>query len=124
VLDSTGEKLLDEKARNFYRKELADLQQEIEAAELTNDLTTLESLQLQYDQLTEHLSQSLGLKGKSRQTGSSVEKARSAVTWRIRNAIAKIEIVHPTLGKHLSNTIKTGTVCKYSPEKNIQWITS
>jgi len=68
------------------------------------------------------LSSALNLQGQTRQKGHTVEKARSAVTWRIRHAIAKIEEVHHQLGKHLSNSIKTGTFCAYEPEKDIEWI--
>ncbi len=123
VLQSTGETVIDEKARKAYQKELKELQQEMEMAESINDYASLGNLQLKYDQLVEHLTQSLGLKGRARQVGNPIEKARSAVTWRIRSAIAKIEMAHPALGKHLANSIKTGTVCKYSPEQAINWVT-
>jgi TolB-like protein/tetratricopeptide (TPR) repeat protein len=124
VLESEGQPLLDDKARKSYRKELHEIQQEIEEAESNNQIEQVSALQEKYDQLIDHLSQSLGLRGKSRETGNPVEKARSAVTWRIRNAIAKIELAHPALGKHLSNAIKTGTVCRYTPDKAISWVTS
>lgn len=123
-LEGTGEKLIDEKARKQYQKKILDLQSEIEEAESYSDYARLENLQEQYDKLIEHLSSSLNLKGSARETGGPVEKARSAVTWRIRNAIARIEQYHPILGAHLSNAIKTGTACSYKPEKEIRWITS
>jgi hypothetical protein len=53
--------------------------------------------------------------------GSSVEKARSAITWRIRNVIKKISSTHPKLATHLSKSINTGTFCSYKPEVNIDW---
>lgn len=123
-LEGTGEKLIDEKARKQYQKKILDLQSEIEEAENYSNYARLEKLQEQYDKLIEHLSASLNLKGSARETGGPVEKARSAVTWRIRNAIARIEQYHPILGAHLSNAIKTGTACSYKPEKEIRWITS
>lgn len=123
-LEGTGEKLIDEKARKQYQKKILDLQSEIEEAESYSDYARLENLLEQYDKLIEHLSSSLNLKGSARETGGPVEKARSAVTWRIRNAIARIEQYHPILGAHLSNAIKTGTACSYKPEKEIRWITS
>jgi hypothetical protein len=63
----------------------------------------------------------MGLGGKSRKLGSVSEKARTAVTWRIRSAISKIEIAHPKLAKHLSNALQTGTFCVYSPENEMHW---
>ena len=67
------------------------------------------------------LSGALGLGGRSRRLGSAAERARSAVTWRIRNAIRKIAGVHPPLGRHLDNSIRTGTYCTYVPERSVDW---
>ena len=122
ALTAEGEPLIDEKAKRAYQKKILDLQEEISQSEADNDFERSGRLQEEYEQMLEHLSQSLGLQGKIRKSGNPVEKARSAITWRIRNAISKIEKVHLSLGKHLSNSIKTGTLCSYVPEKNIDWI--
>lgn len=119
---SEKQPLIDEKARAEYQKKIRGLQQDISEAEADNDLARVTRLQEEYDQLLEHLSSSLGLSGKIRQAGNPIEKARSAVTWRIRNAISKIEKAHPTLGKHLSNAVNTGTFCAYDPEGSVEWI--
>jgi len=76
---------------------------------------------VEYEKLIGHLSASLGFMGKARVSGSSVEKARSAVTWRIRSAISRIENTNPQLARHLSNAIKTGTVCCYRPAEEVDW---
>jgi hypothetical protein len=76
---------------------------------------------MEYNTLVDHLSASLGLGHKPREMGSSVEKARSAITWRIRNVIKKISSTHPKLATHLSKSINTGTFCSYKPEVNIDW---
>jgi TolB-like protein/Tfp pilus assembly protein PilF len=123
VIDDKGEKMIDEKARREYQRKILELQGEMEEAELHSDFAGLKRLHEDYDQMIDHLSQSLGLKGRIRVTGSTVEKARSAVTWRIRSAIARIEQYHPFLGGHLSNSIKTGTLCSYKPDREIHWIT-
>jgi hypothetical protein len=124
TLEDKGEKMIDEKARREYQKKILDIQSEMEEAELQSDYETLKTLHEEYDRMIGHLSQSLGLKGRIRETGSTVEKARSAVTWRIRNAIARIEQHHPFLGAHLSNAIKTGILCSYKPDREINWVTS
>ena len=54
------------------------------------------------------LSGALGLGGRSRRLGSAAERARTAVTWRIRNAIRKIATAHPALGRHLENARPDG----------------
>ncbi|MGF1587119.1 MAG: tetratricopeptide repeat protein [Bacteroidales bacterium] len=124
LIDEKGEKMIDEKARRDYQKKILDLQSEMEEAELQSDYSSLKTLHEEYDHMIEHLSQSLGLRGRIRETGSSVGKARSAVTWRIRSAIARIEQHHPFLGAHLSNAVKTGTFCSYNPDREINWVTS
>lgn len=67
------------------------------------------------------LSDSLGLNGRSRRLNDAAERARSAVTWRIRHAIDKVSAVHPELGLHLSNSVQTGTFCTYQPERPTRW---
>jgi TolB-like protein/tetratricopeptide (TPR) repeat protein len=123
-MNDQGEKLIDEKARAAYQKKILDLQSDLHDAEQCSDFTRVEKLQGEYDQLVDHLSKALGLKGKTRETGSTIEKARSALTWRIRNAIARVEQHHPLLGAHLSNAVKTGILCSYQPDRDIAWTTS
>jgi hypothetical protein len=118
-----GTPTLDQKAKIEYKMQIRKLSIKIEDAKELNDVDLLSKLQEEYDDLMKHLSQSLGLAGKPRKIGSEVEKARSAVTWRIRSSIKKINKVHPALGKHLSKSISTGTFCAYKPEFEIHWIT-
>lgn len=121
VLDERGTKVIDARAKKEYQRKILDLQEEIQFHESSNDFIRAEEIQAQYDQLVDHLSQSLGLQGQIRTTGRTIDKARSAVTWRIRSAISRIEKVHPSMGKHLNNAVKTGTLCSYLPEKNTEW---
>jgi len=123
VVSQRGEKLFDTKAKKQYEKKIAGLQADIREAEQRNDLSQFEKLQEEYDKLIDYLSQSLGIRGKVRESNNPIEKARSAVTWRIRSAIARIESHHPQLGAHLSNAIKTGSFCSYQPDRKISWVT-
>ncbi|MBN1446662.1 MAG: hypothetical protein JXA28_01925, partial [Bacteroidetes bacterium] len=59
--------------------------------------------------------------GRTRTVAGTVEKCRSAVTWRIRSAMKKIATLHPSLGRHLEASIRTGMFCTYAPEKDIDW---
>jgi TolB-like protein/tetratricopeptide (TPR) repeat protein len=122
AIDAKGEKVFDQKAKKQYEQKLLRLQNAMQEAEHHADFDTLEKLQDEYDNLVEHLSQSLGLRGKVREAGNPVEKARAAVTWRIRHAIARIEAHHPWLGAHLGNAIKTGTFCSYQPDRALHWM--
>lgn len=122
VDESNSPETVDKKAKAAYRKRLEELQEAIQDAQMLQLSEKAGHLQEEYDQILSHLSSSLGLSGKSRKVGSTVEKARSAVTWRIRSAIKKIKEQHPTLANHLSKSIKTGTFCTYTPENEIDWI--
>ena len=73
------------------------------------------------DRIVELLSGALGLGGRSRALGSAAERARSAVTWRIRSGVKKIAKAHPRLGRHLENAVRTGTFCIYQPERPVEW---
>ena len=120
--ESNNTQAIDAKAKSEYLKRIKELQLEIDEAENLNQIEKIDSLREEYDGILDYLSQSLGLSGKTRKVGSTIEKARSAVTWRIRNSIKKIDKVHPELAKHLSKSIKTGTFCMYAPEIEINWI--
>jgi len=113
---------IDEKARESYQQRIQDLQSEIEEAEEFNDLGRKAQLQEELLQLTEHLSKAMGLGKRSRKLNSSAERARAAVTQRIRSGIKKIAADHPILGKHLSNSIRTGIFCCYSPVEHRDWL--
>ncbi|RDY61686.1 tetratricopeptide repeat protein [Flagellimonas nanhaiensis] len=121
VLDSKGTDVVDDQAMNDYKKRIRSLQTDISEAEEMGHTSKVEDLREEYEALIDHLSQITGMSNKTRKIGSSLEKARSAVTWRIRNAIKKIGEVQPKLAKHLANSIKTGTFCSYVPESPHEW---
>lgn len=112
---------IDEKAHQSYKSHINDLKREIAEAEENNDLGRKELLQTELDQFLAQLSKDLGLGKRPRKLKSPAERARAAVTLRIRNAIKKISSNHPSLGKHLRNSIRTGVFCRYSPEEPRQW---
>jgi TolB-like protein/Tfp pilus assembly protein PilF len=113
--------VIDEKARKAYGARIETLRAEIDEAEANNDLIRAEGLNKELDQLIEHLSRAMGLGRRTRQINPTHERARAAVTWRIRAAIRKVAESHAALGRHLGNSIKTGIRCTYAPEKNVQW---
>ena len=113
--------VLDARANREVRQRLRELQQEIEDADAAYDLARAERAREELDRIVEVMAGAFGLGGRSRALGSAAERARSAVTWRIRNAIKKIVRAHPRLGRHLENSIRTGTFCLYQPETAVQW---
>ena len=118
----TAELVFDEKAKQSYKRKIQDLQEEIQHCEDHSNFERAAELQQEYSTLVDHLTASLGMGGKTRKVNDPMDKMRSAVTWRIRNAIQKIEKSHPALGKHLAYSIKTGLFCSYCPEKPVKWV--
>jgi hypothetical protein len=112
---------LDERARREIQARVRELQHEIDDADAAYDLPRAERAREEFDRIVELLSGALGLGGRSRALGSAAERARSAVTWRIRSSVKKIATAHPQLGRHLENAVRTGTFCLYQPERPVDW---
>lgn len=116
IVEAPGGAVLDERARATLKARLRDLQEDLAEAEDGNDIGRAERLREEMDGILSALSAALGLGGRGRKLGDSGEKARTAVTWRIRHALRRIEAVHPTMGRHLARRVKTGTFCLFTAE--------
>jgi 50S ribosomal subunit-associated GTPase HflX len=113
---------LDERARREYQARILDLQRDVDEAREANDPARAERAELELDALVTELSKAFGLRGRARSGGSSVERARTAVTFRIRAAIKKVAEQHEVLGTHLAHSVRTGTWCAYRPEREVRWV--
>jgi hypothetical protein len=113
--------VLDDEARRRYQRRIGELQSDIDEAAAANDLARAERAEQELDALVEQLSAAFGLSGRARSTGGAAERARSAVTFRVRSAIAKLRELHPELGRHLENAVRTGTWCSYRPDRPTPW---
>ncbi|AWT41105.1 hypothetical protein DMT42_01345 [Streptomyces actuosus] len=116
----TGE-ILDATARTAYRRRLRELEEEAEEADAAGDGARSERVAVERDALVAQLSAAYGIGGRVRRSGSPVERARTAVTARIRAAVRRIAVVHPELGRHLDSAVRTGTLCVYQPENCPTW---
>jgi predicted ATPase len=123
VDEAASDEVIDATARTAYEDRIRELQGDIDEADRDNDIGRLERLQDELDALVEQLAAGLGLGGRHRRTSGTAERARSAVTQRIRATIRRIEEVHPALGKHLRASVRTGVFCSYEPEDDIVWET-
>ncbi len=110
-LEQPGSELLDDAARSAYRQRLAELEEELDEAERFGDPERVRRASDERDSLNAELAAALGLGGRSRRTPSSVERARKAVTNRIRDALVRIERKDPELGEHLRRSVRMGTEC-------------
>jgi hypothetical protein len=116
----TGE-VLDAPARQAYRARLVELEQEATEADAAGDLGRASLIAAERDALIEQLTVAYGLGGRARRAGSDAERARTAVTARLREAIRRVDAVHAELGLHLRRAVRTGTFCVYAPEVPTRW---
>jgi hypothetical protein len=56
-----------------------------------------------------------------RRAADTSDRARKAVTSRIRESIERIGTEVPALARHLKNAISTGTFCRYQPDHPFRW---
>lgn len=107
---------LDLKALDAYRTRLAQIDAEIDVANHSDSAAMVERLELEREQIFGEVRRATGLGGKPRIAANEpIERARKAVTARVRDAIKTIEEVSPALAGHLDRSIRTGARCCYDP---------
>lgn len=121
---ATTAAVLDSRAVAAYRQRLVDLEGDLAEAEAHNDTGHAGRVRAERDFLVAELAGAVGLGGRERRAGDPMERARKAVTARVRDSIARISHVHPELGRHLSNSVRTGAFCSYLPERPVTWAIS
>jgi hypothetical protein len=109
--------VIDREARDAYTKRLRDLREELAEAEEWNDAGRRDRLASEAEELEQELARATGLGGRERRVGSAVERARVNVRRRLSLVLRRIEETSPALGKHLADSVRTGTYCAYDPDK-------
>ncbi|MBA2725962.1 MAG: hypothetical protein H0U53_08235, partial [Actinobacteria bacterium] len=118
----TSFEAVDRKAVAAYRQRLVELSEEREEAERNNDLERVARVDSEHQALVDELGRVTGLGGQPRQLGHHAgERARKAVSGRIRDAIRRIEGAMPGLAAHLDQYVVTGTYCRYRMDAGITW---
>ncbi|WP_405092637.1 AAA family ATPase [Micromonospora sp. NBC_01392] len=113
--------VLDDEAKARYRQHLRRLDDEIDRAALRDDARRLAALDAERAALLDQLRAAAGLAGRSRRLGDQAERARKAVTGRIRDTLRRIEQRHPALAAHLRESVTTGGTCRYLPAEPVPW---
>jgi non-specific serine/threonine protein kinase len=118
-----GVPVLDAQAKAEYKCRVTDLRQDLNQAERFNDLQRKTKVKNELQAIADHLASAVGLGGRDRKTSSDAERARSAVSKCIKQAIQKIGEAIPSLGYHLAARIKTGYFCSYNPhpDRPVAW---
>jgi len=103
----------DARALRDYKQRLAELSEELLAAEQSGDRGRTERLCTEREQLETELSRALGLGGAARPGGSPAERARVNVQRRLKDAIARVTECDAELGRYLEKAVVTGTYCRF-----------
>ena len=114
---------LDSRARDSYRERIEDLKGELSEAESFGDRERARCKRTEIETLATELGRAYGLGGRARREADVAERARKAVTSRIRDTITRIGKENPELARHLENTIRTGILCSYRPGMPLRWRT-
>ena len=120
-LQMGADEVLDATARRQVRARLASLGEDIAEAESWNDPERAARARAERDALLRELTAAAAPGGQPRLLGDQSERARKAVTARIRDVIGRLEPVHPALAGHLRESVTTGTRCSYSPPTPVTW---
>jgi tetratricopeptide (TPR) repeat protein len=111
-----GMPIIDDAARQAYRRRLAEVDDDIDEATAMNDLGRIELAQRDRDYLIAELAGATGLHGSLRTSGGTSERARTSVTRSVRYALGRMAPHHAALAAHLDQTVRTGTYCVYRPD--------
>lgn len=116
-----GDEVLDATARAAYQRRLSQLDEQIDDATLAGDDAGAAELDRERAALLDELRAAAGLAGRNRRLGDEAERARKAVTARIRDTLRKLDGRHPELAAHLRESVSTGATCSYSPSRPTAW---
>jgi hypothetical protein len=111
----------DHRAADQYRRRLAALSELREEATLLGDASRLAEIDDEHDALVAELRAGTGFGGRQRPfSNNPAERARKAVTGRIRDALRRLELVLPNAADHLDQNLVTGVRCRYRGESRWQ----
>jgi hypothetical protein len=113
--------MLDDRARSEFRARVQAIDEDLEEARSFNDLGRIERLEQERDAILAELRVATGLGGRSRKLKDPSERARKAVSARIRESIQRIAEAHPAAGEHFADAVRTGAFCCYEPKSSVNW---
>lgn len=110
---STGGDVLDERAIAAYRDRLGEIEVALDDADARGDVAVSDRIDDERAAIIGQLRAASGLGNRTRRLGDDVERARKAVSARIRDAIERIAVADAELGAYLQQTVTTGRYCRY-----------
>lgn len=115
VVSGSQQPVLDDDARQAYRRRVEDLGAEIEEAEAYCDVERATRARLELDRLMDELARVTGLGGRERRFGDEAERARTSVQKAIKRALDRIHVADAVIGRELARRVVTGGHCVYLP---------
>jgi hypothetical protein len=114
----------DARSLREYKRRLKDLADEVDAARGAGDGEQVAILHQEMERLEAHLGAVLRKGGRPRHFVDTFERARQAVSAAIRRTMKVLKSAHPLLWRHLYKHLKTGSICEYSPDPPVTWVTA
>jgi pimeloyl-ACP methyl ester carboxylesterase len=111
--------MLDAQAKAAYKRRTAELREQLEEALELNQLELVDRLEDEIETLGRELSRAVGLGGRDRRAASASERARINVTRAIKIALERIAEHNSAFATLLTNSIRTGTFCSYTPDSRL-----
>ena len=113
---NAGIVVLDDVAKEAYRRRLVDIDNDIADAEAANDLGRAELARHDREYLVAELRRAVGLGGRDRTVLDDGERSRVSVTRSIRYSLARLVECSPAVAAHLQQHVHTGTFCSYESD--------
>lgn len=121
ALGGGDDPVVDDEALASYRARFEALGEALSEAKARGDVDAAARAEEERETLGRELRTAVGLGGRKRGFAEPSERARKAVSARIRSSLKKIEAVHPALHDHLAASISTGMFCSYRPDTPLDW---
>ncbi len=99
----------------------SELQSELERAKSDHNPVVQEKLQEEMYALSEHLARGTGLGQRRRKVGDDMDRNRRAVSMAITRVLEDLEEKHPSLGRHLDSSVRSGRTFVYDPKPLVEW---
>jgi len=121
ALTGISHQLVDKQAMAEYKQRYSDAEEELEEAKKRSDQSRIPKLQSEIEKLGAEIVRLSGLGGKIR-SKSDADRARRSVSAAVKRAIDSIRNEHNRLGQHLRNSVSSGFIFCYAPERDPDWL--
>lgn len=110
-----GGPMLDATALRAYRRRLAELDEQLAAADRAGDPDRGTAVQAERSALVAELRRATGTGGRTRAVSDEAERARVNATRAIRAVVRSLESDAPLAAAHLTASLRTGRTFRYQP---------